>query len=318
MGSILFFIVSVILVFALIYFYGDGEDKALVDSLPVLGAVGKWFAGVALDAERVWYINVLVCVGVLYLVPFAASFVIWILVTILGGGKAEETPLEAEAGRAKRLAEISKQANSLVGFKYKSSAWRILCNWLFTLIVCGSFLFVAYKMKMITVSFCIGLAAVAVVMHLLYKLLLGISTAINGVFYKFNSSEFSMLSNLADAYWVRVDPEEAKRREEEKARAAAAFAAKVAERERKRKQALESEKNGRYADAKALFYQAAQLGDALAMENYARHCLIAGDRSSAIYWMEKCVATGEADATSRELLNAMKEGKHINAHYGFD
>ena len=57
------------------------------------------------------------------------------------------------------------------------------------------------------------------------------------------------------------------------------------------------------------------LSDALGMDNYARHCLINGNRSDAIYWLQKSIDTGEADYTSRELLAALKSGQHIDVHY---
>lgn len=317
-GSLLFLILSLVSIFSLLYFHGDAEDKVLIDGLPILSTVCRQFGELVLDASYVWYINVLICVGVTYLIPFAASLLIAIIVAILGGGKEAQMPLEGEADRAKGLAHITKEAATLMQFQYKSSVWRILCNWIFTLTICGILLLISYQTKQLSLSVCVGLAAVAVLMHLIYKLLLGISTAINSIFYKFDSSLFNKLSALADAYWVKTDPDEAKRRKEEETRAAAAYADRVAQRISKRKQALSLEADGRYAEAKSLFYQAAQLGDALAMENYARHCLIAGDRSTAIHWMEKCVATGEADSKSRELLKAMKEGRSIDAHYGFD
>ncbi|MBQ9860590.1 MAG: hypothetical protein IJO76_07975 [Clostridia bacterium] len=82
-----------------------------------------------------------------------------------------------------------------------------------------------------------------------------------------------------------------------------------------RKKALSLEAAGHYSDAKRYFKMAAEGGDSLGMDNYARHCLIEGNRGMAIYWLEKSIATGEYDDLSCQLLRALKNGEHVNVSY---
>lgn len=136
--------------------------------------------------------------------------------------------------------------------------------------------------------------------------------------------ELSQLNKFLAPY----DEEEKKRIEEEKKRKEAEEREKAAEKAartaanrraaaEKRDQALDAESRGLYSLAKSLFREAAEMGDALAMDNYARHCLINGDRSEAIRWLKKCINTGEAGSECKELLRTLEYGGHVDAKYGF-
>lgn len=129
--------------------------------------------------------------------------------------------------------------------------------------------------------------------------------------------ELSQLNSFLAPY----DEAERKRIEAEEREKAAEKAARTAANRRaaaeKRDQALDAESRGLYSLAKSLFREAAEMGDSLAMDNYARHCLINGDRSEAIRWLKKCIATGEAGSECKALLRTLEYGGHVDAKYGF-
>lgn len=147
---------------------------------------------------------------------------------------------------------------------------------------------------------------------LLWKL----SAVINSIFYSgsFKKNLHAELDQLNE-FLAPYDKEEEERRKKERDAEYAKTAAKRKRAAEKRIQAYDAEKNGLYSLSKKLYKEAAEMGDALAMDNYARHCLIDGDRSEAIRWLQKCIDTGMADEECKVLLRALKNGEHINATY---
>lgn len=128
------------------------------------------------------------------------------------------------------------------------------------------------------------------------------------------------LAPYDEAEKKREEAEKKRKEAEERAKAAEKAARTAANRRaaaEKRDQALDAESRGLYSLAKSLFREAAEMGDSLAMDNYARHCLINGDRSEAIRWLKKCIATGEAGSECKELLRTLEYGGHVDAKYGF-
>lgn len=73
-----------------------------------------------------------------------------------------------------------------------------------------------------------------------------------------------------------------------------------------REDAIGLEKEAAYQKSKKMFREAALLGDVPAMEHYARHCILAHQDSSARYWLERCIATGEASADAALMLRRLK------------
>ena len=73
-----------------------------------------------------------------------------------------------------------------------------------------------------------------------------------------------------------------------------------------REDAIALEKEVAYQKAKKMFHEAALLGDIPAMEHYARHCILSHLDSSARYWLERCIATGEASADAARMLRRLK------------
>lgn len=81
------------------------------------------------------------------------------------------------------------------------------------------------------------------------------------------------------------------------------------------REALELERNHAYGEAKALLLKAALLGNAAAMEHYARHCLLVHMNDSARYWLQRCVSTGQATKEAQSMLRRMKLRLRHNVRY---
>lgn len=78
---------------------------------------------------------------------------------------------------------------------------------------------------------------------------------------------------------------------------------------------LEMEKISAYGKAKEFYAQAAHSGNAEAMEHYARHWLVMNAKDPARYWLQKCVATGNASETAVKNLRRLKWRRKVQAKY---
>ena len=78
---------------------------------------------------------------------------------------------------------------------------------------------------------------------------------------------------------------------------------------------LEMESICAYTKAKEYYAQAAHSGSPEAMEHYARFWLIANAKDPARYWLERCVATGNASETATKNLRRMKWRRKVRAAY---
>lgn len=81
------------------------------------------------------------------------------------------------------------------------------------------------------------------------------------------------------------------------------------------REALELERNHAYGEAKALLLKAALLGNTSAMEHYARHCLLVHMNDSARYWLQRCVATGQATKEAKSMLRRIRLRLRHNVGY---
>ena len=82
-----------------------------------------------------------------------------------------------------------------------------------------------------------------------------------------------------------------------------------------RQSALAAERAGAYPKAASMLLKAAHGGDPLAMEHYARHCLISENLVPAKYWLRRCAATGEASKNAKKMLRRVKMGMPADAAF---
>lgn len=311
-------------IYGLFYILSGTEDMIVFESLSAITSIWNMTLAKLMVSSAPWYITLAKCLVVLYAVPFVVSIVITIIVSIAVSPKGNDTIDGELPQQAKQLHELAQKANASY-FCYLYEEYGIYSSALLMVAIGALLVFAFIKIGMfdnmsaiigIAIGLIICLAILFYVFTLMYKALF----AILRIFIKAKSC--GNYVGETDTFWVSVDPEEKVHREEEakrlekeaeERRAQAAILREQAV--EKRIKALQLERNGQYAAAKQLFYQAAQDGDALAMDNYARHCLIAGNRSDAIYWLQRSIDTGEADYASRQLLEALKNGQHIDVHY---
>ena len=319
LGGLLFTLFSVLLIFGAIFTYTTEDEMIVFEKLGAVTDIWNKLAGAITSPDMVWYVYWGILIAAWFLVPLAITAVISILVSLFVKG-SDTISGETDAEKAKNLnsmaVELSRMDNRSAG-----DGWKTAFKWLFVILICALLAFAFFALKMLDGSMLIGFAVCAVVLFFVYGLVLRWFYGLNRLFYTIDSPYG--LKEATDAYWLSVDPDEKSRREAEKERREkeAADAAERAARlrdiaEAKRVEALEYEQYGNYSLAKQLFKEAAEMGDALAMDNYARHCLIAGNRSEAVRWLQKAVDSGEADADARAILQALKDGKNIDVHYG--
>ena len=319
LSGLIFTLFSVLLVYGAIFTNTTEDEMIVFEKLGFVTDIWNKLSGAIVSADMAWYIYWGILIAAWFLVPLAVTAVISIVVSLcVKGGDA--ICGETEAERAKQLNSMAVELSGMDN-RYAGDGWKTAFKWIFVLLICGLLAFAFFALKMIEGSMLIGFAVCAVILFFVYGLILRWFYALNRLFYNIHPPYG--LKDATDAYWLSVDPDEKTRREQEKQRREkeAAEAAERAARQRdiaiaKRVEALEYEQYGNYSLAKQLFKEAAEMGDALAMDNYARHCLIAGNRNEAIRWLQKAVDSGEADSDAKAILQALKDGKNIDVHYG--
>lgn len=317
-SSVLFVFLSLLMTYGLLYQLSSPEEMFIFNAFPKITALWNKISGLFIKPENAWYISVLLGLVILYVIPFALSLIISIICSIAFASKKEEPLSGTKAQQAKELHQIATKA---YGYHRATDFDSVptIGSTCYVVAIAALLIYAFWKLGFFTsltgriFSMAFGMLACLLVLFFIYKLLVRISVAINSLFIKTTACYDA--TTATDTYWLSVDPEEKKRREEEAARLAREAEERRANAPALRIRALELERRGDYAEAKRLFHQAALDGDALGMDNYARHCLIAGNRSDAIYWLERSIDTGEADDLSYQLLRALKNGEHVDAHY---
>ena len=314
-GGILFLFLSVLLVYGATLKYSNQEDMLVFIKLEPITNLWNDFSGLFTNADMEWYIFWPILIVAAFVIPLIVSAIITIIVSICYKAKPITIDGSSESEKAKALHQSATQIKD----KSKDSDYYetgFTIAFILLLLAFVAFAFITLDMLSkpeAIVGMAVGVIISGFIAFWLYSLIFTLFAAFNEKFYYLRY--YDNITNVTDAYWLSVDPEEVARREEEKERLAKQAAENRAKGAEKRIAGLAAERNGNYSTAKKLFLEAAYLGDALGMDNYARHCLINGKRDDAIYWLQKSIDTGEADATSRELLNALKSGQHIDVHY---
>lgn len=259
---------------------------------------------------------------VIVCLPLVCSFACALIGLISGVFISEKRP-DGESVKNKTLKDEAETLRNLI--EYNRSHYRV--RWdkyypktihsinLYNFIPWLTFL-VAMVVGMLVVSVPeeqAAMLALGMVVPIIFTipivLLWKLSAIINSVFYR-GSRKITLYEERYQLNQFLAPYDQEKREHQEK------------EQIEKRKQAAEkrdrayaAEKEGSYSLAKELYKEAAEMGDALAMDNYARHCLIDGHRLEATRWLQRCIDTGEAGAECEDLLRALKNGEHINATY---
>lgn len=317
-SCLLFLFFSLLIAYGAILTLSDPEEMIVFSDLTFITKLWEGFSGLLTKPDMAWYLYWSILIAAAFVIPLIVAVLINIIVYIAYKPKVNLINDGTEAEKAKALHEAATVVQN--GNKDFDN-FTIVFSLIFTLAIAA---FLAYAFFIVKIGFTVGmLIGMVIALVVIYFIYLTIFAVFELWLYRFyDYKRYSNLTSITDAYWLSVDADEVARRkaeEERKAREAEAARARAAQdRElgaQKRVRALEAERSGQYALAKSLFKEAAELGDALGMDNYARHCLINGKRKDAIYWLERSIETGEADDLSRALLRALKNGEQVDAHY---
>lgn len=320
--AILFFVIAVLLVFGAILSLSDAKEMIVFEKLSFITTIWEKYSGLLTTPDMVWYLYWGILVASLFVIPILASLIVTIIVSI---AYKPSVSIEEDGTEAQKAKFLHQAASKISAKSSGEDNLGVILSVVFIVLFAAFLIYAFFVLETefsvgLIVGLIVGMGLVGAVLYFVYSMAYVFVSSIVSDFYYVKSAE--SITDETDKYWLSVDPEEVTRRKEEEERrqreAAEARAKAAANRElgaQKRIQGLEEEYAGHYSAAKKLFREAAYLGDALGMDNYARHCLIDGKRNDAIYWLQQSINTGEADSQSRELLRALKNGEHINAHY---
>ena len=320
--AILFFVIAALLVFGAILSLSDAKEMIVFEKLSFITTIWEKYSGLLTTPDMVWYLYWGILVASLFVIPILASLIVTIIVSI---AYKPSVSIEEDGTEAQKAKFLHQAASKISAKSSGEDTFGVILSVIFIVLFAAFLIYAFFVLETefsvgLIVGLIVGMGLVGVVLYFVYSIAyVFVSTTVSNFYYV---KSVGSITDETEKYWLSVDPEEVTRRKEEEERrqkeAAEARAKAAANRElgaQKRIQGLEEEHAGRYSAAKRLFREAAYLGDALGMDNYARHCLIDGKRDDAIYWLQQSINTGEADSQSRELLRALKNGEHINAHY---
>lgn len=224
LGSLLFTLLSLLLVYGAIYRACSPEDMAVMEKLGFLTKAWAIFEGIFTTSEMAWFVYWPILIVAAFAVPLLISAVITVVVLAIFKGSAKNTVEGTDAEKAKKLYDDAR-AISKDSSNYDSGATKTVFKVIFTLSLVAFLVYAFFTLKMdFSMGLLIGFAISAVVVYFVYGWILSAFYALNGLFYKIRY--IPALTSATEEYWLRVDVAEANRRKAE--------AERKAEKERKK------------------------------------------------------------------------------------
>lgn len=315
LGELAFLICMLFITIGGIYTANIPVINEFLDSIPHLIPLWEKFCGFLFKPGMAGYVKVILVFLSAYAVPLALCIALTVLVYILYHPIAKK-PGEDIKQNASTMAERAQKAKRFCNRAKNNIAtacdilYLVLIAALFTVIILANL----GKTDVVkTVSEIFPIDNVMVVTFVVFAVFCCYSVFDN-IFCQITKWLFfckiphSLLADTARFRLYAGESNEGVSEEE--------LAAKyLADAKEKRAKALELEKDGEFARAKLQLLEAALAGDPVAMDNYARHCIIARHNEEAIYWLQRCVETGEADEVTVKRLKDMKRGRHVTVTY---
>lgn len=230
-STVLFMFLSLIFSYGAIFSISTAEDSIVFEKLKPLTAIWQFFVDLLVQEGAKWYINVLIFVAVLLLVPMALSIILSVIFKLTS--KKLDLPAEAISvkEKAKALHEIIESSHHSTEIDYDVVA----------LVNAGVYiaLMVAFTVFSMILTFDISqlddLAGLVIGAVVAFSVLFFVHEYLYMVYYFMNvctcapKSIFKYKTDVYD-FWCSIDPEEAKNREKKEKEEAAKKAA--AERDR--------------------------------------------------------------------------------------
>ena len=214
-GYPVFVAISLLLCLGTIYHLCTDAEKVIVDTIPVLGmlcaaAELRMFSN---DLPVAYLIGIFAAVQ--YLIPLAVC----VIISILVGAAYRPNPAVEATEEPERAHRLSKAINDIYHdwlCVTDGSKFRIVCNYLFTLVCAGVLVLFVLKSGgfALDLSTILGAVVVFVLLHLAYKLLLGIFVGIAKWFYYCKNPINEQMRTAVNAYLLKVDPKAAKEEEQ--------------------------------------------------------------------------------------------------------
>ncbi len=326
-GTILFVLCSLVLIVGVAWSISSPEEQAvLYAKIPIVFDMWEKIYQAASSFSSKWYITWGILVAAAYSIPWCVCAVIACVIAAviktgpLPDSREGDIAIHAQAlyTMTKDYAEFERALGNVRGRESTAHfrrGFRVFFAVCVTAIFGVALFWIAPTLgRGMTTSVIIGLLFFGLLVYFAYGPLLLLFHSLLFMMGRPGKTLSSVATDL-HAFWMSVDSkakeelEAELKKEREREALREAKAARVRE---TRERALQLERNGSDALAKEKFFEAAQMGDSISMYNYARHCYIDGNRSQAIYWLQRCVDTGEADSQVEELLQALKDGVSIN------
>lgn len=321
----------------LIHDHLEGSYCSFLEDIPFFLKVWDWVARLLIKPHWSLALQIAVPLLVMYLVCFLVCAFFVLLVTAVYHPFKRKLPEGTDKENAEQLLSMAKDARR---YSLRTGAsGSMLWAFVFTMIqFCVLSLYVMIELETLDKLFVIAIAPFMKLLEPLtrdftdfqlmniesalflpslfvYSLSLYLGYAFMNYFhaltirplYRYHTP-YSYVAEVEYYFVFAGEDNEGKTEEEIQAQRTQTAQAKL-------KEALEMEKLGAYGRAKELLSQAAHAGDAEAMEHYARHWLIGQAKDPGRYWLERCVATGNASEQAQKNLKRMKWRRKIKAAY---
>lgn len=207
-GCLCFALLSLCIAVGTLYHFCEPSEQAAVDTIPVLGIFSLRIEQLLFPADRpVVWIWGMIAAG-LYGIPLVVCIILAIVAAITSRPSPEVGATE-EPARAHQLYDaVGSIYNKWLCLTDKSK-FRIFCNYLFTVLTAGVFVLMALRVGGIglDVATIIGAVVFFVLVHLVFKLLLGIFVGITSLLYRGKNPITQPLRTIVNEYLKKTDPD---------------------------------------------------------------------------------------------------------------
>ncbi len=214
-GSILFVLLSLILVYGLAYSFSSSEDMLVFDKFAPLTKFWLWYSNIFTSPDMVWYISWSILIVATFVVPLVISAIITIIVKFAYKPNNFQINEGSTSEKAKNLHNIATDLSKCFS-NYEDPKAKTPFKLIFILLIAAFLAYSFFVFKMFSVKMLFGFAVVMLLLYWLYGLIFNAFYALNKLFYK--KTYISGLTKLTDEYWLSVDPQEKERRKQEEER----------------------------------------------------------------------------------------------------
>lgn len=210
-GCLCFVAMSMMIYLGGVYQMCEGAERSAVAAIPVLGALSVYAEDMIFRTDLSVGGLVVMLVGLQYLIPI----VVGIVATVAAAAFCHPAPAVTADQEPERARQMGKTVqliyNDWINVSDKSK-FRIFCNYLFTVISAGILVLQMVAVGGVTLDFytILGGVVVFVLLHLIYKLLLGIYVGICKLFFNCKNPVSESLRTGVSSYLRQVDPTAAK------------------------------------------------------------------------------------------------------------